>query len=152
RRNGGPKRSPRAARHESCEVWQPAGTCPRCEERPGGAVEADDEEPGRGGRARRRHRSVPAPTRALRLGVGRAVPAVVYVSPVHARQDDVLPDAVAVLERDLEQRVEERVGKPVRLEAELEETRMDRVVVVFLALDARVREVLHLDAEAQLSA
>src|SRR5262249_20935201 len=65
---------------------------------------------------------------------------------------DVLPDAVAVLERDLEQRVEERVGEPVRLEAELEETGMDRVVVGFLALDARGREVLHLVAEAQLSA
>src|SRR3954451_16223853 len=72
------------------------------------------------------------------------------VAPVDARQDQVHVDLVAVLDRDVDERVEQRVAQVVRLQPEVEQRCVRGVVVVLFSLDPRVLERLDLGGDPEL--
>src|SRR5215210_9034615 len=72
------------------------------------------------------------------------------LAPVDGRHDNLRIDAVAVLQRDVQERVQQAVAQEVRFEAEVEEARVLGVVVVVILLDARVLDALHPGLDAEL--
>ncbi len=79
-----------------------------------------------------------------------AVAIVGRVSPVHVRQEDRLIDAIAVLQRDADHRIQQRIGQQMRLQAQVDQLRVLGVVVMRFRLDARIGQVLDLSLQAQL--
>src|SRR3954451_666707 len=72
------------------------------------------------------------------------------LAPVHARHDQAHVDPVTVLDRDVHERVEQRLPEVVRLQTEVEQRRVRGVVVVLGGLDAGVVEPLDLGRDAEL--
>jgi hypothetical protein len=58
---------------------------------------------------------------------------------------------LAILHRDVHQRIEQRFGQEVRLEPEVEQLRVLRIVVVLFPLDTRIWKVLDPDVEAEVA-
>ena len=82
---------------------------------------------------------------------GRRTSAAVELArlPARLRRDRARDDAVLVALDRREHRLHELLAEVVRLEPEVEQLGVDRVVVVLLELDARVREVLDRDLVAR---
>src|SRR5215213_180820 len=91
----------------------------------------------------------PLERRGLDRGLVHALPGLT-LAPVDGRHDNLRIDAVAVLQRDVQERVKQAVAQEVRFEAEVEEARVLGVVVVVILLDARVLDVLHPGLDAEL--
>src|SRR5918993_6072656 len=87
--------------------------------------------------------------RGLDRSLVHALPGLA-LAPVDGRHDNFRVYAVAVLERDVQERVEQAVAQEVRLEAEVEKACVLGVVVVVVLLDARVLDVLYPGLDAQL--
>jgi hypothetical protein len=85
---------------------------------------------------------------ATRTGLLTTV--ITRLPPIHLRHHLRAVDAIAIPESDVHQRVEQRIGKQMRLQPQLNQLGMFRVVIVFLGLHARVGDVIHSDFEVQL--
>src|SRR5215216_6400623 len=92
---------------------------------------------------------LPLERRGLDRGLVHALPGLAP-APVDGRHHDLRVDAVAVLERDVQERVQQAVAQEVRFEAQVEEARVLGVVVVVVLLDARVLDALHPGLDAEL--
>src|SRR5215204_5053592 len=92
---------------------------------------------------------LPLERRGLDRGLVHALPGLAP-APVDGRHDNLRVDAVAVLERDVQERVKQAVAQEVWFEAEVEEARVLGVVVMVVLLDARVLDVLHRRLDAEL--
>src|SRR5215211_3790026 len=91
----------------------------------------------------------PLERRGLYRGLVHA-PLGLALAPVDGGHDYLRVDAVAVLQRDVQERVEQAVAQEVRFKAEIEEARVLSVVVVVVLLDARVLDALHPGLDAEL--
>src|SRR6187200_1594664 len=72
-------------------------------------------------------------------------------APLRHGVDDVLDDPILMVLDDAEHRLDQRLGEECRLQAQLEQLRVRRVVVVLLELVARVGDVVDLDVHAHLA-
>src|SRR5215210_2519507 len=91
----------------------------------------------------------PLERRGLYRGLVHA-PLGLALAPVDGGHDDLRVDAVAVLQRDVQERVQQAVAQEVRFEAEVEKARVLGVVVVVVLLDARILDALHAGLDAEL--
>ena len=74
----------------------------------------------------------------------------VRLLPLHPTENGVLLDVGFVSKGELQHRHKHLVREIVGFKTEFEQSRMDRVVVVILRLDARVRHIIDLHIKTQL--
>jgi hypothetical protein len=88
-----------------------------------------------------------------RRGRGRArFPAVGGVSPIHLRNELRRIDAIAVADSDVDEGVQQGIGEEVWFEAEIDQLGMLGVVIMLLAFDARIGQMMNLGFETEFAA
>src|SRR5580704_9318605 len=79
-------------------------------------------------------------------------PVIARLAPVHLRQHQRGVRPVAVLDRDVHQRVQQGIRKQMRLQAQIDQLGVLCVVVVLLGFHAWILQVVDLNVQAELFA
>src|SRR5580704_127124 len=79
-------------------------------------------------------------------------PVIARLAPVHLRQHERGVRPVAVLDRDVHQRVQQGIRKQMRLQAQIDQLGVLCVVVVLLGFHAWILQVVDLNVQAELFA
>src|SRR6266576_1806553 len=82
---------------------------------------------------------------------GSETPLILRAPPIDLRRKQRRVDTIAIAQRDVDQRVDERIGEYVRLEPEVAQLGMLRVVIVRFSLDARVGKMIDFHFKTHLS-
>src|SRR6202043_3548799 len=69
--------------------------------------------------------------------------------PVHPRLNEGSIDPIPIFQSNIQERVKQRMRKKMGLQTEIEKLGMLRIVVMFLRLHPRIRQMIDLDRYAQ---
>ena len=87
----------------------------------------------------------------LFAGFASDTPLVLRAPPIDLRRKQRRIDAIAITQRDTDERIDERIGEQVRLQPEIGQPGMPCVIVVRFRLDARVGKMIDLHFKTHLS-